>query len=61
MFGFSQMKDPRLSDLSTHLKILDAKLNSGLTTIEDFEQLLIETKRDTITNKDILQTLTAIE
>jgi len=40
------LRDPRLSDLVTHLKLLDAKLNSGLTTIEDFEQLLIETKKE---------------
>jgi len=36
-FSLNQLRDPRLSDLVTHLKLLDAKLNSGLTTIEDFE------------------------
>ncbi|CDW80328.1 UNKNOWN [Stylonychia lemnae] len=60
-FTFSQMRDPRLSDLLTHLKILDSKLNSGLTTIEDFEQLLIETKKESVTNKDIQMTIQAIE
>jgi hypothetical protein len=47
------MRDPRLADLYTHLKILDAKLNSNMTSIDDFRQLLIETKREPIPHKDI--------
>lgn len=48
LYTFPSMKDPRLADLSTHIKILDAKLNSGITSIEDFKQLLIETKKEPI-------------
>jgi len=55
------MRDPRLADLSTHIKILDAKLNSGMTSIDDFRQLLTETKKETIQHKDILTTINAIE
>ncbi len=36
------LRDPRLIDISTHLKILDSKLNSNLTLIDDFIQLLTE-------------------
>jgi hypothetical protein len=55
------MRDPRLADLSTHIRILDAKLNSGMSSIEDFKQLLIETKKEPINHKDILNTINQIE
>ena len=55
------MRDPRLADLSTHVKILDAKLNSNLIAIDDFKYLLIETKKENIPHKDILVLLTLIE
>lgn len=55
------MRDPRLVDLSTHIRILDAKLNSGITSIDDFKQLLLETKKEHIPYKDILNTITSIE
>lgn len=55
------MRDPRLVDLSTHIRILDAKLNSGITSIDDFKQLLLETKKEHIPHKDILNTITSIE
>lgn len=48
LYTFPSMRDPRLADLSTHIKILDAKLNSGITSIEDFKHLLIETKKEPI-------------
>jgi len=51
------MKDPRLADLSTHIRILDAKLNSGITSIDDFKQLLLETKKEPIPHKDIQNTI----
>ena len=44
--GLSHLRDPRLADLSTHIKILEAKLNSNITAIEDFKQLLIETMKE---------------
>ena len=61
LFSFPNMRDPRLADLSTHIRILDAKLNSGMTSIEDFKQLLIETKKEPILHKDILNTINQIE
>ncbi len=55
------MRDPRLADLSTHIRILDAKLNSGITSIDDFKQLMLETKKENIPHKDILNTINGIE
>lgn len=43
--SYAFIKDPRLQDLCTHLKLLESKLNSNLTSIEDFKQLLVETKK----------------
>eukprot|EP00347_Sterkiella_histriomuscorum_P020841 403336261 len=51
------MKDPRLSDLATHLKILDSKLNSGLQTIEDFEYLLVETKQEISSQNSLINNI----
>ena len=35
--GLPMIKDPRLVELSTHLKILDSKLNTNISSIEDFK------------------------
>ena len=32
----SLIRDPRLAELQTHLKIVDAKLSSNLNSIDDF-------------------------
>jgi len=61
LFSFPNMRDPRLADLSTHIRILDAKLNNGIESIDDFRALLSETKKETIVHKDILTTINAIE
>ncbi len=61
LHALSHLKDPRLSDLSTHIRILDAKLNSGISSIEDFKQLLVETRKEPVPHKDILSTITSIE
>lgn len=61
LFSFPVMRDPRLADLSTHLKILDAKLNSGIASIDDFKQLLAETKKETISHREISATIIAID
>ena len=53
--------DPRLSELQTMLKILDSKLNSNLTSIEDFKLLLSETRKEPIFHKDIVDMLKMIE
>lgn len=44
--GFSQLRDPRLNELMTHVKILEAKLNSNLTAVDDFRELMIETRKE---------------
>jgi hypothetical protein len=58
---FPSMRDPRLIDLATHIKILDAKLNTNLSSIDDFKFLLLESKKELISNKDILMTINAID
>ena len=40
------MRDPRLHELMTHIKILEAKLNSNLSAVEDFRELMTETKKE---------------
>ena len=58
----SSLRDPRLADISTHLKILDAKLNSNITSIEDFLHLLIESNKEILaTHKDILAMITNVD
>ena len=38
-------KDPRISELNQHLRIMEQKLISNLSSIEDFKLLLTETKK----------------
>jgi hypothetical protein len=46
--GLTHIRDPRLADLSTHIRIIEAKLNSNISAIEDFRFLLIETKKESV-------------
>ena len=48
-----QIKDPRLVELHTLIKILDSKLNSNLASIDDFKQLLVETRKEPVPHTDI--------
>ena len=60
--GLSHIRDPRLADLSTHIKILEAKLNSNISAIDDFKQLLIETKKESPNSQmQILATINQVE
>lgn len=59
--GAAFSKDPRLVELQTHLKILDAKLNSNMNSIEDFKALLVETKKEHAPYKDIDNIILQIE
>ena len=59
--SYSFIKDPRLQDLCTHLKMLESKLNSNLTSIEDFKQLLVESKKPHPLHPSIALTLAKCE
>jgi hypothetical protein len=59
--GNSMIKDPRLVELQTHLKILDAKINSNMSSIEDFKVLLVETKKEHVPYKEISTVILQIE
>ena len=57
------MRDPRLHELMTHIKILEAKLNSNLSAVEDFRELMTETKKElnAASHTSILQVITSVE
>ena len=62
MMGASSfIKDPRLLELQTLIKILETKLVSNLSSVEDFKYLLIETKKEPFPNKEIQGKLIQIE
>lgn len=61
IIGGNLSRDPRIQELVTLIKMIDAKLNVNFQTIEDFKQLLAETSNEQAAHKDIQQMITTID
>lgn len=48
ILGPSMSPNPLITEIQFRLKLLDTKVTSNLTTIEDFKNLLMETKKEHI-------------